>query len=61
MTKAVDRATAFYNEVAGQGTYKIICKSSNHDLAGPKKKHVDGERLLLCGVESSVIKGIFRS
>ncbi|XP_064404665.1 phosphatidylinositol-binding clathrin assembly protein-like isoform X2 [Halichondria panicea] len=41
MSKAVDRATAFYNEVAGQGTYKIICKASNHDLAGPKKKHVD--------------------
>lgn len=43
MTKAIDRATAFYNEVSGQGTYKIVCKASNHDLAGPKKKHVDGE------------------
>ena len=41
MTKAVDRATAFVNEISGAGTYKIVCKASNHDVAGPKKKHVD--------------------
>ena len=45
MSKAIDRATAFKNEVSGQGTYKIVCKASNHDLAGPKKKHVDSECL----------------
>lgn len=41
MSKAVDRAKAFVNEVAGAGTYKIVCKASNHDVLGPKKKHVD--------------------
>jgi hypothetical protein len=37
----VDKATAFRNEVTGSTTNKIVCKASNHDLAGPKKKHVD--------------------
>ena len=36
-----DKATAFRNEVTGSTTRKIVCKASNHDLAGPKKKHVD--------------------
>ncbi|CAI7999864.1 Phosphatidylinositol-binding clathrin assembly protein [Geodia barretti] len=36
-----DKATAFRNEVIGSTTRKIVCKASNHDLAGPKKKHVD--------------------
>lgn len=36
-----DKATAFKNEVIGSTTNKIVCKASNHDLAGPKKKHVD--------------------
>ena len=36
-----DKATAFKNEVTGSTTKKIVCKASNHDVAGPKKKHVD--------------------
>lgn len=36
-----DKATAFKNEVTGSTTKKIVCKASNHDIAGPKKKHVD--------------------
>lgn len=36
-----DKAVAFKNEVTGSTTRKIVCKASNHDLAGPKKKHVD--------------------
>ena len=36
-----DKATAFKNEVIGSTTNKIVCKASNHDVAGPKKKHVD--------------------
>ena len=41
MPKAKDRATAFKNELAGSQTNKIVCKASSHDVAGPKKKHVD--------------------
>lgn len=36
-----DKATAFINELGGQVNNKILCKSSSHDIAGPKKKHVD--------------------
>ena len=36
-----DKATAFRHELTGSSTNKIVCKASNHDLAGPKKKHVD--------------------
>ena len=38
---AKDKAKAFVNELSGAGTYKIVCKASNHDAVGPKKKHVD--------------------
>ena len=36
-----DKATAFINELGGQLNNKILCKASSHDIAGPKKKHVD--------------------
>lgn len=36
-----DKATAFINELGGQVNNKILCKASSHDIAGPKKKHVD--------------------
>ena len=39
----VDKATAFKHEVTGSTTNKIVCKASNHDVLGPKKKHVDCE------------------
>lgn len=42
-----DKATAFKNEVIGSTTNKIVCKASNHDVAGPKKKHVDCELLVI--------------
>ncbi len=38
-----DKATAFKNELSGSHTNKIVCKASSHELAGPKKKHVDCE------------------
>lgn len=38
-----DKATAFKNEIAGSQTNKIVCKASSHEVAGPKKKHVDCE------------------
>ena len=43
MSKVKDKATAFKNEVAGSQTNKILCKASSHEVAGPKKKHVDCE------------------
>ena len=36
-----DKATAFKNELAGSTTNKILCKAASHEVAGPKKKHVD--------------------
>lgn len=36
-----DRATALKHSVSGSNINKIVCKASSHDLAGPKKKHVD--------------------
>ena len=38
-----DKATAFKNEISGSYTNKIVCKASSHEVAGPKKKHVDCE------------------
>lgn len=43
MAKVKDKATAFKNEIAGSQTNKIVCKASSHEVAGPKKKHVDCE------------------
>ena len=43
MSTVKDKATAFKNELAGSHTNKIICKAASHELAGPKKKHVDCE------------------
>lgn len=41
MAKVKDKATAFKNEIAGSQTNKIVCKAASHEMAGPKKKHVD--------------------
>ena len=41
MAKVKDKATAFKNEISGSTTNKIVCKASSHEVAGPKKKHVD--------------------
>lgn len=41
MSKVKDKATAFVNEISGSQTNKIVCKASSHEVAGPKKKHVD--------------------
>ena len=41
MAKVIDKATAFKNELSGSTTNKIVCKAASHELAGPKKKHVD--------------------
>ena len=41
MAKVKDKATAFKNELSGSATNKIVCKASSHEVAGPKKKHVD--------------------
>lgn len=41
MSIVKDKATAFKHEMAGSTTNKIVCKASSHELAGPKKKHVD--------------------
>lgn len=38
-----DKATAFKHSIAGSNINKIVCKASSHELAGPKKKHVDCE------------------
>ena len=43
MSVVKDKATAFRNEITGSTTNKIVCKSSSHEMAGPKKKHVDCE------------------
>ena len=45
MSVVKDKATAFKNEISGSQTNKIVCKASSHELAGPKKKHVDCELL----------------
>ena len=45
-----DKATAFKHELTGSSTNKIVCKASNHDLAGPKKKHVDCKHYLTLSV-----------
>ncbi len=45
MATVKDKATAFKNELAGAQTNKIICKAASHEVAGPKKKHVDCEFL----------------
>lgn len=37
----LDKATALKHSVAGSTINKIVCKASSHDLAGPKKKHID--------------------
>jgi len=39
--KVKDKATAFKHELVGSTTNKIVCKASSHEIAGPKKKHVD--------------------
>ena len=39
----LDKATAAWHSVAGSSINKIVCKASSRELAGPKKKHVDGE------------------
>ena len=41
MAKVIDKATAFKNEISGSTTNKIVCKAASHEVAGPKKKHVD--------------------
>ena len=41
MSVVKDKATAFKNEISGSQTNKIVCKASSHEIAGPKKKHVD--------------------
>lgn len=41
MAKVIDKATAFKNELSGSTTNKIVCKAASHEVAGPKKKHVD--------------------
>ena len=41
MSVVFDKATAFKNELTGSTTNKIVCKASSHEIAGPKKKHVD--------------------
>ena len=41
MAKVKDKATAFKNELSGSHTNKIVCKAASHEIAGPKKKHVD--------------------
>lgn len=41
MAAVKDKATAFKNEIAGTQTNKIVCKAASHEIAGPKKKHVD--------------------
>lgn len=38
-----DKATAFKHSVAGSTINKVVCKASSHELAGPKKKHVDSK------------------
>ena len=38
-----DKATALKHSVSGSSINKIVCKASSHELAGPKKKHVDCE------------------
>ena len=38
-----DKATAFKHSVSGSSVNKSVCKASSHELAGPKKKHVDSE------------------
>lgn len=43
MSVVKDKATALRNEITGSTTNKIVCKASSHELAGPKKKHVDCE------------------
>ena len=43
MAKVIDKATAFKNEISGSTTNKIVCKAASHEVAGPKKKHVDCE------------------
>ena len=43
MAKVIDKATAFKNELSGSSTNKIVCKAASHEVAGPKKKHVDCE------------------
>ena len=43
MAKVIDKATAFKNELSGSTTNKIVCKAASHEVAGPKKKHVDCE------------------
>ena len=43
MAKVIDKATAFKNEISGSTTNKIVCKVASHEVAGPKKKHVDCE------------------
>ena len=45
MAKVIDKATAFKNEISGSTTNKIVCKAASHEVAGPKKKHVDCECL----------------
>lgn len=54
MAKVKDKATAFKNEIAGSQTNKIICKASSHELAGPKKKHVDCEWIMLLVVRGRI-------
>lgn len=39
----LDKATAAWHSVAGSSINKVICKASSRELAGPKKKHVDGK------------------
>ena len=39
----LDKATAAWHSVAGSSINKIVCKASSRDIAGPKKKHVDGK------------------
>ena len=39
----IDKATAFKHELVGSTVNKIVCKASSHEVAGPKKKHVDCE------------------
>lgn len=37
----IDKATALKHSVAGSNINKVVCKAASHELAGPKKKHVD--------------------
>lgn len=56
MAKVKDKATAFKNELAGSTTNKILCKAASHEVAGPKKKHVDCK---FCGCWFSNVLEVF--